>query len=98
MLFIHQDDIQPEFLHLRLSVDEIESLELAGLAKANAVPAVPFGYMNSEWLEFQALAQDGDEFWSYGSPQKHWSACRGSAGYVLLREGRVVATLITALS
>lgn len=98
MLFIHQDDIQPEFLHLRLSVDEIELLELAGLAKTNADPAVPFGYMNAEWQEFQALAQEGDEFWSYSSPQKHWSACRGSAGYVLLREGRVVASLITELS
>lgn len=53
----------------------------------------PFGYSNSKWEALKARMQPGDELWTFSSSPASWLA--GSAGVALVREGRIVATIVT---
>lgn len=53
-----------------------------------------FGHCNEDWERLKAKMVDGDEFWYFEPPSRtslqHW-------GLALLRRGRVVSTVITAV-
>lgn len=43
-----------------------------------------------EWAEFVDLMSSGDELWRYSSPQESWDQGMGSAGFAIVRAGRVI--------
>jgi hypothetical protein len=48
------------------------------------------------WIEsLLRLAREGDEFWAFSSPPETWEDSRGSAGFVLIRDGKQVAHVDT---
>jgi hypothetical protein len=55
----------------------------------------PFGYSNREWEALKAGMEPGDELWTFASSPASWRALAGSAGIALVREGRIVATIVT---
>ncbi|RTM03363.1 MAG: hypothetical protein EKK31_18550 [Hyphomicrobiales bacterium] len=55
----------------------------------------PFGHSNSQWEALKAGMQPGDELWTFTSSPASWRALAGSAGIALVREGRIVATIVT---
>lgn len=55
----------------------------------------PFGEDNAEWEALKASVQPDDELWTFASSEATWRALAGSAGIALVREGRIVETLIT---
>jgi len=58
----------------------------------------PFGYSNSKWEALKAGMQPGDELWTFTSSPASWRALAGSAGIALVREGRIVATIVTMMN
>lgn len=51
---------------------------------------LPF-YGSEEWEALKAEMRPGDELWEYCTSRASWQALMGSAGYLLMREGEVVA-------
>lgn len=60
--------------------------------------AVPFGFENPTWRQLLADMIPGDELWEFSSPPESWDNLAGRAGIALVREGKVVATILTLLS
>jgi hypothetical protein len=42
--------------------------------------------------------QPGDELWTFTSSPASWRALAGSAGIAMVREGRIVATIVTMMN
>jgi hypothetical protein len=56
-------------------------------------------YKNTPFLAaFIRLRQEGDEFWRFSSPPEQWAALAGRGGIALVRDGRLVAHVVTVLS
>lgn len=72
-------------------VDDVELAELVA-DPLGAVPAVPFGHLNSAWEGFKSQMQPGDEIWSFQLPdaERTWSR-RIARGYAIKRGGEIVA-------
>jgi hypothetical protein len=58
----------------------------------------PFGYANGEWEALKNTMQPGDEFWTFASSPASWRALAGRAGLALVRDGKIVATIVTMLN
>ena len=59
---------------------------------------VPFGRQNDLWRMLVAKMRDGDELWEYRSPPETWTHMCGREGVVLLRRGRVIGGVTTAMN
>lgn len=46
------------------------------------------------WQKLKRDAQDGDELWAFNSPSGSWSGQSQHAGYALVREGRIVESVL----
>jgi hypothetical protein len=56
-------------------------------------------YMDTPYLvEFMRLLQEGDQLWRFSSPPQQWAALAGRGGVALVRDGRLVAHIVTLLS
>jgi hypothetical protein len=55
----------------------------------------PFGGANDDWERLKAKIQPGDEFWYFAPPSKKVMQFWGLA---LVRNGRVVSTVITGVT
>lgn len=70
-----------------LTVAQIEAREVVA-DPLGAVPALPFGHLNSVWVEFVSGARPGDEVWSFTAPWRtRWGGKEIRSGYVLVRKG-----------
>jgi hypothetical protein len=79
-------DIPKAWLHKQVSVTEVED-----------------DIKNSElfvsrWNHLKAGLQPGDEVWSFVSPADTWKHLTGRAGYVIVREGRLVDGMVTMMN
>ena len=60
---------------------------------------IPFGFMNSHWLELRESMGEGDELWFFTSDPDTWGAAmQGREGYVVLRNGEPTNCILTKLS
>ena len=59
---------------------------------------VPFGIGNRHWKEMLALMREGDELWKFSSCPASWEGRCGRAGLTLLRNGKELACVFTAMS
>lgn len=55
----------------------------------------PFGSSNGEWEVMKASMQPSDELWTFASSPASWRALAGRAGIALVRDGKIVAMIIT---
>jgi hypothetical protein len=79
--------------------DSIEEIEKRNLYPDDGrVPHVPFGFMNEKWLNFKRQAQGGDEIYFYITSRESWQNLAGRAGFILVRNGEVVATFETMMN
>jgi len=62
------------------------------------IPHVPFGFNHRRWLEFKAQILPGDKIVAFESSPESWEHLAGSAGYILVRDGKVVAQIITLMN
>lgn len=88
--------IPQEWLKEQVSVTEAEATHT--YSKPPIIAGIPFGFANADWIEFKSLMQSGDELWFYSSPQESWDELMGTEGYVIIREGKIIAEMVTALN
>jgi len=48
------------------------------------------------WEQFKSQMRPGDELWEFSSPPETWRMYMGRAGIVLVRKGKIIASLVTA--
>jgi hypothetical protein len=88
-----------------LSVAEVEQemlMEvLCAIADYNdmrSIPRLPSSWMGEAWHDFKAEIRAGDLIYFFTSDKASWRALIGREGYALIRDGKVVDMLITAMS
>ena len=85
------------WLQRRVTVAEAEAAHMVR-APALGPDPVPFGFSNREWRELLAEIQDGDELLDFSSPPETWEQLMGWEGYALVRQGKVVEIIGTAMN
>jgi hypothetical protein len=78
------------------TIEEIEKMKTP--PEDGRVPHVPFGFQNQKWLEFKSQIQPGDKIHDFSSSEESWENLAGRAGYILVREGRVIDTFVTIMN
>ena len=58
----------------------------------------PFGFQNTEWEALKSQMQPGDELWEFRTDRESWQQLMGSAGIELIRDGNVVASIVTRMN
>jgi len=86
-----------DWLQKRVTVFEAE-VEHWVVDKGNGSKVVPFGRSHDEWNRFKSQMRNGDELWYYDSGGHSWACIRGRRGYAIVRDGRVIASYLTAIS
>jgi hypothetical protein len=87
-----------EFLR-EVTLEEVERIELVS---STGAPNLPFGYLNSLWLNFKVQVKPGDTLWQYryvpyeGQPLDAWR--REAEGYAIMRNGVVIAKIFSNAS
>lgn len=80
------------------SIADMEKEEMATVGPDGSVPDMPFGLLNNEWEKLKALYRDGDCIFFFKTGPESWGALHGVEGYVLVRDGEAVFTLVAVRS
>lgn len=59
---------------------------------------VPFGRMNLAWLSLLDNMQDGDKLYEFQSSDDSWQHLAGRQGIALVRDGEIVADIVTVMN
>jgi hypothetical protein len=78
------------------TIEEIEATHT--YPNDGRVPHVPFGFGNAEWLSFKSKIRPGDKILDFSSSAHSWQNLAGRAGYILVRGGKVIDTLVTIMN
>jgi hypothetical protein len=88
-----------------LSVAEVETERLIELLSDVAqypgmrgTPRLPFVFMSDKWQAFTRQIRDGDLIYFFTSDTASWHGLFGREGYALIRDGKVICTIITGMS
>lgn len=95
--------MEKEWLQEKLTVEDIEKTSLKNLAEARpdwvgTDKYKPFGMGNDRWETIKGIAKPNDEFWSFRSDSLSWGSLCGRAGYSLVRDGKIIHSIITIMS
>ena len=58
--------------------------------------AIPKG--QEKWCEFTSVMTDSDELWFFSNSKADWANFSGRSGYAIVRDGKIIAAEITAMS
>lgn len=79
--------VESEHLLERLTVQQVERREVVA-DPLKAVPDLPFGHLNTAWLEFLHGNADQAELWSFSAQlQTTWGRKELRCGYAVVRDG-----------
>ena len=102
---VDPDSIPSSWLVEKLERATFESVLRYDLERAQLVDAdidemireaIPKG--QKKWQEFTSVMKDGDEFWFFSNSKDDWASFSGRSGYAVVRDGKVIAAEITAMS
>ena len=68
------------------------------LDSAPQMPNKPFAFDNHRWEALKSCTIEGDELWYFCSPPEPWAALCGRACIALVRDGRLVETVILRMN
>jgi hypothetical protein len=57
-----------------------------------------WGALEKRWLEMKQQIQSGDELWQFTTPPKTWEHLYGRAGIALVRQGRIINSIVTVMN
>ena len=60
--------------------------------------AKPFGGQSARWDALKAEMRPGDEIWTFSSPEESWRHLAGRSGVALVRQGKVIMTIVTLMN
>ena len=55
-------------------------------------------WIEMKWKPFVAEMMEGDELWRFRSPAQTWTNLSGRAGYAIIRDGKIIRSLVTMSS
>jgi hypothetical protein len=55
-------------------------------------------WVETKWNPFIAEMAPGDELWRFRSPGRTWANLAGRAGYSIVRDGKVIRSLVTLMN
>ncbi len=94
----NEPDMTPEsdksWLRDRISVSEAETKHMVKIDGKN----VPFGYMHRTWIALRKKMLEGDELYEFNSSDESWEHLAGREGIALVRNGEIVADIVTLMS
>jgi hypothetical protein len=82
----------------KLSKEEFMAKEQAIYDSLVDRPKVQEDFKNKFWGPFMEHYQDGDEIWTFSSPDMHWQMLMGRAGNAILRNGECVYYQVTEIN
>lgn len=85
------------FLKERKTVAELEAEHAVQNERLGPEP-VAFGFLHWLWLELLDQMEEGDELWTFSSSPGTWRSLCGRAGVALVRNGKIVDSLVTAMN
>jgi hypothetical protein len=95
----------PEFQRRRRTVEELEADNIPQDQEADRVRQFPellkpFGFLNAQWEAMKQQMQAGDELWEFCNAKEMWDGPigMGLAGVELVRDGEVIASLVTQMN
>ena len=59
---------------------------------------VPFGFQNAHWRALLDQISGGDKIWGFSSSLESWNALAGREGIALVRNGEIIAAIVTKMS
>lgn len=80
-----------EWMISRITVEQAEAEHTPPSLK-------PFGLQNAKWEALKLRMRPGDELWMYQSPPDSWKAMHGRMGIALVRNGKVIDSILTAMN
>ena len=80
-----------------ITIAEAEAAHLVQVDELGPDP-VPFGFMNTKWKAMLAEMQPGDGLFTYRTSPESWNALAGREGIFLVRDGKVIRSLVTMMS
>ncbi len=83
-----------DWLQKRVTVAEAEAAHTVPMEKLGPDP-VPFGLLNARWRALLSQLQEGDELWEFCSPPWTSQIMAGRRGISLVRNGQIVASIVT---
>ena len=86
-----------EWLKNRITVEEAEQKHLVKDERLGPEP-IPFGFQYEEWLAFKEQIQDGDELLEFSSPPETWEHLCARAGICIVRDNKVVMSIVTIMN
>ncbi len=86
-----------DWCYKKITIEEAEQKNLIKDERLGSV-AIPFGFINDEWIVLKEQMLDGDELWEFESPGETWSALCGRKGICVVRDGDIVAYIETSLN
>jgi hypothetical protein len=89
--------MREEWLQNRLTIAEAEAAYMVQHNRLGTEP-IPFGFQRDQWLALLAQMQEGDELWQFSNSQDAWAHRCGRAGIALVRNGKVVDSIVTELN
>ncbi len=96
-LQVSKDMIPKGWLKQKTTIEKAEQKHLVSDPRLGPKP-VPFGFINDDWEKFKAGMRPGDELWEFESPPPSWADLAGRAGLCIVREGRIIATILTRMN
>jgi hypothetical protein len=97
--------IPRDWLIKKITISEAEAehrgerlLQFPNAGKPGFHGGKPFGFQNDLWESLKAKMKPGDELWTFCSPGGSWRNLAGRSGIVLLRDGEVIADIITVMN
>jgi hypothetical protein len=77
--------VKVDHLQKQWSLAQVKHAEMV-VDPLGAVPALPFGHLNSVWEDFKQLLEEGDEIWSFmGTWKAEWGHEEVYEGCVIVR-------------
>jgi hypothetical protein len=87
--------VKADHLQKQWSLAQVEQAEMV-VDPLRAVPALPFGHLNSVWEDFKQWVQGGDEIWSFsGTWKAQWGHEEVYEGYVIVLGGSTGGYVLT---
>ncbi len=82
-----------------LTVEEAEGRTMVNMTKDSKPTMVPFGAFNHKWEVLKAkYADNGGCLIYFITEKKSWESFSGRAGYLLIKDGKVIDSIVTKMN
>lgn len=89
--------MEKEWLQEQTTVEDAERENLIQDERLGPNP-VPFGFANNLWVRLKEQIRQGDQIWRFCSPHDSWAHLAVREGFCLVRDGEVVASVLTKMN